>query len=120
MPSVRLDDGVEPRSLDKDVNADNAGELSLSQSGDHFKPYAAEELCRLARVFETVEDCPWYFGAMSGQEAKIKLRGTPNGTFLLRDSSDSRFVQFLYFLYILLNVEPRLLQTIQRIFKLEK
>nr|CAB3231341.1 SOCS1/2/3/CIS suppressor of cytokine signaling [Phallusia mammillata] len=53
---------------------------------------AAQVLCHLAGVFETVEECPWYCGAMTGQEAKIRLRSTPPGTFLLRDSSDSRFL----------------------------
>ncbi|CAK8695562.1 unnamed protein product [Clavelina lepadiformis] len=52
----------------------------------------ATELCTLARVFETVEECPWYWGEMSGAEAKKQLSGTSQGTFLLRDSSDPRYL----------------------------
>uniref|UniRef100_H2YJG2 Suppressor of cytokine signaling 2 n=1 Tax=Ciona savignyi TaxID=51511 RepID=H2YJG2_CIOSA len=56
----------------------------------------ANEVCRiLARVLETVEECPWHWGGISGQDAKRKLRGTPPGTFLLRDSADPRFLYSL-------------------------
>jgi len=45
---------------------------------------------QLAKVLETAEECPWYWGEISNVEAKKILRGTPEGTFILRDSSDPR------------------------------
>nr|XP_009861817.1 suppressor of cytokine signaling isoform X1 [Ciona intestinalis] len=65
---------------------------TLSPIHDHEK---ANEVCRLARVFSTVEECTWYWGGMSGQEAKRKLRGSSPGTFLLRDSADPRYLYSL-------------------------
>ena len=47
---------------------------------------------QLARVLERAEECPWYWGEISNVEAKQILRGAPEGTFILRDSSDPRLV----------------------------
>ena len=48
------------------------------------------EMVLLAKVLETVEECPWYWGEISNIQAKAILQGSPLGTFLLRDSSDPR------------------------------
>ena len=53
------------------------------------------DLLVLKKTFQRVEQCPWYWGSISGPEAHHKLRKKPIGTFLLRDSSDARY----YFLY---------------------
>lgn len=64
--------------------------------GDQFnaaKAYhnqAVGEMVLLAKVLETVEECPWYWGEVSNVEAKAILQGSAIGTFLLRDSSDPR------------------------------
>ncbi|XP_046864460.1 suppressor of cytokine signaling 2-like [Xenia sp. Carnegie-2017] len=38
-----------------------------------------------------VEDSCWYWGTISNKEASFVLRNSEEGTFLLRDSSDSRY-----------------------------
>lgn len=45
---------------------------------------------RLVKVLETVEECSWYWGNLSGSDARKVLNNAPSGTFLLRDSSDPR------------------------------
>lgn len=45
---------------------------------------------RLAAVLERLEDSCWYWGDMDSAEAMQKLKHQPIGTYLLRDSTDSR------------------------------
>jgi hypothetical protein len=39
----------------------------------------------------------WYWGPLSWEEAEAKLEGLQDGTFLLRDSSDDRYLLSLSF-----------------------
>jgi len=55
------------------------------------------DLLVLKKTFQRVEQCPWYWGNISGPEAHHKLRKKPIGTFLLRDSSDARYIFSLSF-----------------------
>lgn len=71
---------------------------SYTQSTSSSPDGQVLDLCRLAKVLETVEECPWYWGAMTGQNSKLLLRDSPPGTFLLRDSSDPRYVYFLHYI----------------------
>jgi len=42
-----------------------------------------------------LDDCGWYYGKLSWQESSILLQNTEEGTFLVRDSQDSRFLYSL-------------------------
>ncbi|KAL0181445.1 hypothetical protein M9458_023851, partial [Cirrhinus mrigala] len=41
--------------------------------------------------------CGWYWGPMNWEDAEMKLRGKPDGSFLVRDSSDPRYILSLSF-----------------------
>ncbi|EPY87183.1 hypothetical protein CB1_000261039 [Camelus ferus] len=47
----------------------------------------------LASVFT----CGWYWGPMNWEDAEMKLKGKPDGSFLVRDSSDPRYILSLSF-----------------------
>ncbi|XP_039256086.2 uncharacterized protein LOC120332833 [Styela clava] len=68
---------------------------TLSRTASHSNvtqedPGQVTDLCRLAKVLERVEECPWYWGKMTTQEAQRVLRDLEPGSFLLRDSSDPK------------------------------
>uniref|UniRef100_A0A3B4UUY1 Suppressor of cytokine signaling 7 n=1 Tax=Seriola dumerili TaxID=41447 RepID=A0A3B4UUY1_SERDU len=41
--------------------------------------------------------CGWYWGPMNWEDAEMKLKGKPDGSFLVRDSSDPRYILSLSF-----------------------
>ena len=41
--------------------------------------------------------CGWYWGPLNSKEAEAKLHGKPDGTFLVRDSNDNRYLLSLSF-----------------------
>ncbi|KAM6904658.1 LOW QUALITY PROTEIN: uncharacterized protein FYW49_014723 [Xenentodon cancila] len=61
--------------------------------------------CPLSRInngsFATslreLEKCGWYWGPMNWEDAEMKLKGKPDGSFLVRDSSDPRYILSLSF-----------------------
>nr|QZU26552.1 suppressor of cytokine siganaling 7 [Trachinotus ovatus] len=44
-----------------------------------------------------LEKCGWYWGPMNWEDAEMKLKGKPDGSFLVRDSSDPRYIPSLSF-----------------------
>ncbi|TSS35868.1 Suppressor of cytokine signaling 7 [Bagarius yarrelli] len=62
-------------------------------------------VCPLRRVdsssftasLRELERCGWYWGPMNWEDAELKLKGKPDGSFLVRDSSDPRYILSLSF-----------------------
>lgn len=44
-----------------------------------------------------LKDCGWYWGPLSWEEAELKLSNKPEGSFLVRDSSDDHYLLSLSF-----------------------
>ncbi|XP_030206319.1 suppressor of cytokine signaling 7 isoform X2 [Gadus morhua] len=44
-----------------------------------------------------LEKCGWYWGPMNWEDAEMKLKGRLDGSFLVRDSSDPRYILSLSF-----------------------
>uniref|UniRef100_H2ZMI5 Suppressor of cytokine signaling 7 n=1 Tax=Ciona savignyi TaxID=51511 RepID=H2ZMI5_CIOSA len=51
----------------------------------------------LTNEFKNLAQQGWYWGPLSRTEAEDKLNDTPNGSFLVRDSSDERYLLSLSF-----------------------
>ncbi|KAB5530586.1 hypothetical protein PHYPO_G00131050 [Pangasianodon hypophthalmus] len=58
-------------------------------------------MCPLTSSFATslreLEQCGWYWGPMNWEDAEMKLKGKADGSFLVRDSSDPRYILSLSF-----------------------
>ncbi|XP_075310547.1 suppressor of cytokine signaling 7-like isoform X2 [Odontesthes bonariensis] len=78
--------------------------VALRPDGQHLPPRLAPR-CPLSRPdagsFATslreLEKCGWYWGPMNWEDAEMKLKGKPDGSFLVRDSSDPRYILSLSF-----------------------
>ena len=60
------------------------------KSKPSYQNETTAEILKLAKIFEMVQECPWYWGEMNKNEANKILADQPLGTFLLRNSSDKR------------------------------
>ncbi|KYN07884.1 PREDICTED: uncharacterized protein LOC108778141 [Cyphomyrmex costatus] len=73
------------------VIADVPGSMNETLNNEHkVKASLAKELLNLSKY-------GWYWGPISGDEADAKLISEPDGAFLVRDSSDDRYVLTLSF-----------------------
>ncbi len=54
-------------------------------------------LAGLLKVLLVSLQCGWYWGPMNWEDAEMKLKGKPDGSFLVRDSSDPRYILSLSF-----------------------
>uniref|UniRef100_A0A673AZF6 Suppressor of cytokine signaling 7 n=1 Tax=Sphaeramia orbicularis TaxID=375764 RepID=A0A673AZF6_9TELE len=78
--------------------------VPLRPDGQHAPPRLASR-CPLSRPdassFATslreLEKCGWYWGPMNWEDAEMKLKAKPDGSFLVRDSSDPRYILSLSF-----------------------
>ncbi|XP_053195023.1 suppressor of cytokine signaling 7-like [Scomber japonicus] len=78
--------------------------IPLRPDGQHLPPRLVPR-CPLSRPdansFATslreLEKCGWYWGPMNWEDAEMKLKGKPDGSFLVRDSSDPRYILSLSF-----------------------
>ncbi|KAM4535795.1 uncharacterized protein V3H82_025477 isoform 1-T1 [Fundulus diaphanus] len=60
-------------------------------------PLSRPEAGCFATSLRELEKCGWYWGPMNWEDAEMKLKGKPDGSFLVRDSSDPRYILSLSF-----------------------
>ncbi|XP_041122954.1 suppressor of cytokine signaling 7-like [Polyodon spathula] len=60
-------------------------------------PLSRPDPCSFAASLRELEKCGWYWGPMNWEDAEMKLKGKPDGSFLVRDSSDPRYILSLSF-----------------------
>ncbi|XP_050791803.1 suppressor of cytokine signaling 2 isoform X1 [Gopherus flavomarginatus] len=77
------------RSFEPSDGAERAGTEWRGPGAEVTERAAAE---RLAAAMEELRRAGWYWGNMNVAEAKERLQDTPEGTFLVRDSSHSEYL----------------------------
>eukprot|EP00062_Callorhinchus_milii_P018573 gi/632972312/ref/XP_007902595.1/ PREDICTED: suppressor of cytokine signaling 7 [Callorhinchus milii] len=60
-------------------------------------PLSRRDPNTFAASLRELEKCGWYWGPMNWDDAEMKLKGKPDGSFLVRDSSDPRYILSLSF-----------------------
>uniref|UniRef100_A0A8C6MAG9 Suppressor of cytokine signaling 7 n=1 Tax=Nothobranchius furzeri TaxID=105023 RepID=A0A8C6MAG9_NOTFU len=60
-------------------------------------PLSRPDTGSFATSLRELEKCGWYWGPMNWEDAEMKLKGKPDGSFLVRDSSDPRYILSLSF-----------------------
>ncbi|XP_066484913.1 suppressor of cytokine signaling 7 isoform X2 [Tiliqua scincoides] len=75
-----------------------APEAIHSQPAQHLQcPLYRPDSSSFAASLRELEKCGWYWGPMNWEDAEMKLKGKPDGSFLVRDSSDPRYILSLSF-----------------------
>ncbi|KAK4310399.1 hypothetical protein Pmani_018035 [Petrolisthes manimaculis] len=72
-------------------------EASRSSEAEGTTERREEEGCDFASIIEKVKDCGWYWGPISGEAAEKVLANEPDGSFIVRDSSDHHYIFSLTF-----------------------
>ncbi|XP_040392251.1 suppressor of cytokine signaling 7 [Cygnus olor] len=73
-------------------------ETAPSQPAPHLQcPLYRLDSSSFAASLRELEKCGWYWGPMNWEDAEMKLKGKPDGSFLVRDSSDPRYILSLSF-----------------------
>ncbi|XP_067397272.1 suppressor of cytokine signaling 7 isoform X2 [Emydura macquarii macquarii] len=73
-------------------------ETANSQPIQHLQcPLYRPNSSSFAASLRELEKCGWYWGPMNWEDAEMKLKGKPDGSFLVRDSSDPRYILSLSF-----------------------
>ncbi|XP_070570336.1 suppressor of cytokine signaling 5-like [Ptychodera flava] len=94
------------RSISADASRgtlSNAGSVNESgpgtpRSGDDRKNEEGEsDLSRFTSSLRQLAECGWYWGPMNWDDAEAKLANAPDGAFLVRDSSNDRYILSLSF-----------------------
>ncbi|XP_041736408.1 suppressor of cytokine signaling 7 isoform X3 [Coregonus clupeaformis] len=60
-------------------------------------PLSRPDASSFATSLRELEKCGWYWGPMNWEDAEMKLKAKPDGSFLVRDSSDPRYILSLSF-----------------------
>ncbi|XP_023444340.2 suppressor of cytokine signaling 7 isoform X2 [Dasypus novemcinctus] len=75
-----------------------AAETLHNQPPQHLQcPFYRPDSSSFAASLRELEKCGWYWGPMNWEDAEMKLKGKPDGSFLVRDSSDPRYILSLSF-----------------------
>ncbi|XP_021095535.1 suppressor of cytokine signaling 7 isoform X2 [Heterocephalus glaber] len=75
-----------------------ATESLHSQPPQHLQcPLDRPDSSSFTASLRELEQCGWYWGPMNWEDAEMKLKGKPDGSFLVRDSSDPRYILSLSF-----------------------
>jgi len=87
---------------DEDIGVNNEEEEDENELGvvNHPPPqvYSEEDRKRdYAASIEKVKDCGWYWGPVSGAAAEKLLSSEPDGSFIVRDSSNEHYIFSLTF-----------------------
>ncbi|NWX23648.1 SOCS7 protein, partial [Aegotheles bennettii] len=73
-------------------------EAMPGQAPQHLQcPLYRPDASSFAASLRELEKCGWYWGPMNWEDAEMKLKGKPDGSFLVRDSSDPRYILSLSF-----------------------
>lgn len=78
------------RCLEPSGNGAEGTRSQLGNAGSAEEP--SPESARLAKALRELSQTGWYWGSMTVNEAKEKLKEAPEGTFLIRDSSHSDYL----------------------------
>ncbi|TEA32986.1 suppressor of cytokine signaling 2 [Neophocaena asiaeorientalis asiaeorientalis] len=78
------------RCLEPSGNGAEGTQSHWGTSGSAEEP--SPEAARLAKALRELSHTGWYWGSMTVNEAKEKLKEAPEGTFLIRDSSHSDYL----------------------------
>ncbi|KAG7272709.1 hypothetical protein CRUP_029648 [Coryphaenoides rupestris] len=60
-------------------------------------PLSRPDASSFATSLRELEKCGWYWGPMNWEDGEMKLKGKADGSFLVRDSSDPRYILSLSF-----------------------
>uniref|UniRef100_A0A8C2RLG5 Suppressor of cytokine signaling 2 n=1 Tax=Capra hircus TaxID=9925 RepID=A0A8C2RLG5_CAPHI len=78
------------RCLESSGNGAEGAQSQWGTAGSAEEP--SPEAARLAKALRELSHTGWYWGNMTVNEAKEKLKEAPEGTFLIRDSSHSDYL----------------------------
>ncbi|XP_044083014.1 suppressor of cytokine signaling 2 isoform X1 [Neovison vison] len=78
------------RCLEPSGNGAEGTQSQWGTAGSAEEP--SPEAARLAKALRELSQTGWYWGSMTVNEAKEKLKEAPEGTFLIRDSSHSDYL----------------------------
>lgn len=81
------------RVIDDETSSLSASSLSSESDSNHNRKRKMD----YAASIEKVKDCGWYWGPISGETAEKLLANEPDGSFVVRDSSDEHYIFSLTF-----------------------
>ncbi|RWS06644.1 uncharacterized protein B4U79_06425 [Dinothrombium tinctorium] len=82
-----------PLPLNGDRSVSNACDRNAAANGRRSQQRALD----YAASIEKVKDCGWYWGPVSGEMGERLLLNEPDGSFIVRDSSDEHYIFSLTF-----------------------